>query len=191
MNTTTNDETTTTNTTTWTIDPIHSAVGFSVRHVMIANVRGELQTFGGTVRYDAARPEATVILVTIAAASIHTRDAQRDAHLRSPEFFDAEQHPTITFRSTRARAAGANGLLVTGDLTIRGTTQEVTLTVVDISGEQKDLRGNTRMGASATTKISRSAFGMKFHKVLETGGVAVGDEVSLTLDVSLLKGEAS
>jgi polyisoprenoid-binding protein YceI len=185
---TTNDETTKT---TWTLDPVHTTVGFSVRHLMITNVRGELQCAGGAVRYDADRPEATTMLVTLPAASIHTRDAQRDAHLRSPEFFDAEQHPTITFRSTRARAAGAGALEVTGDLTIRGTTREVTLAVVEITGEQRDFQGNARIGASATTKISRSAFGMSFNKVLESGGIALADEVSLTLDVSLIKDKAA
>ena len=130
------------------------------------------------------------MVVTLPAASIHTRDAQRDAHLRSADFFDAEKHPTITFQSTRARAAGAGALEVTGDLTIRGTTREVTLAVVDITGEQKDFQGNARVGASATAKISRSAFGMMFAKVLETGGVALADEVSLTLDVSLVKDKA-
>jgi polyisoprenoid-binding protein YceI len=183
---TTNDETTT----TWTIDPVHTTVGFSIRHLMVANVRGEFQSVSGTVRYDADRPEATTIEVTIPTTSIHTRDAQRDAHLQSPELFDAEQHPTITFRSTRARATGVGALEVTGDLTLRGTTHEVTLAVVDISGEQKDLQGNTRIGAGATTKIRRSDFGMTFNKVLEAGGVALGDEVSLTLDASLVKDKA-
>lgn len=176
--------------TTWTLDPAHTSVGFSVRHLMITNVRGELQSVSGTVRYDADRPEATSIPATLPTASIHTREAQRDAHLRSPEFFDAEQHPTITFRSTRARAAGARALEVTGDLTIRGTTREVTLAVVDITDEHRDFQGNARIGASATTKISRSAFGMTFNKVLETGGIALGDEVSLSLDVSLVKDKA-
>ena len=185
---TTNDETAKT---MWTLDPAHSAVGFSVRHLMITNVRGEFQTVSGTVRYDADRPEATAILVTLPAASIHTRDATRDAHLRSAEFFDAVQHPTITFRSTKARTTGEGGLEVTGDLTIRGTTREVTLAVAEITGEHKDFQGNARVGASATTKISRSAFGMSFNKVLETGGIALGDEVSLTLDVSLIKDKAA
>jgi len=184
---TTNDATAKT---TWTLDPAHTAVGFSVRHLMITNVRGEFQSVSGTVRYDADKPEATAILVTLPAASIHTREAQRDAHLRSAEFFDAEHHPTITFRSTRARAVGARALEVTGDLTIRGTTREVTLAVVEITGEQRDFQGKTRIGASATTKISRSDFGMTFNKVLEAGGIALGDEVSLTLDVSLVKDTA-
>ncbi len=162
-----------------------------MRHLMVANVRGDFQGVSGTVRYDAERPEATTMSVTIPAASIHTRDAARDAHLRSPEFFDAEQHPTITFRSTRAQAAGAGAVLVTGDLTIRGTTREVTLAVADISGEQPDFQGNTRIGATATAKISRSSFGMSFNKVLEAGGIALGDEVSLTLDASLVKDKAS
>jgi polyisoprenoid-binding protein YceI len=173
--------------TRWNIDPVHTTVGFSVRHLMITNVRGEFQKASGHVLYDAARPEATRIEATIDVASVSTREPQRDAHLRSADFFDAEKHPTITFTSKRARANGPGALEVVGDLTIRGATREVTLEVSDITGEQRDMYGNTRIGASAKTKIKRSEFGVSWNAVMETGGIAVGDEVSITLDVSMVK----
>jgi polyisoprenoid-binding protein YceI len=174
--------------TRWTLDAGHSAVGFSVRHLMITNVRGEFETFRGDVTYDAARPEATRIQATIDVASLNTREAKRDADLRSPLFFDAEGHPQMTFASKSARAAGDGDLDVTGDLTIRGITREVTLSVRDISAPQVDMRGSTRIGATASTKIKRSDYGMTWNKALETGGVVVGDVVTITLDVSLVKG---
>ena len=183
MNTTTNDVALT----TWTIDSMHSSVGFSIRHLMITNVRGEFHTLSGTVRHDAKHPEATVIEASIPIASISTHQEQRDAHLRSAELFDAANHPTATFRSTRARSTGAGAAEITGDLTLRGVTRAITLAVTDITGEQKDHRGGTRMGATATAKIKRSDFGMTYNMVLEAGGVALADEVSLTIDVSLAK----
>jgi polyisoprenoid-binding protein YceI len=154
---------------------------------MITNVRGEFQKLSGEVTYDAAHPEATRITATIDVASVNTREAQRDAHLRSGDFFDAEKHPTMTFVSKHARAAGDGRLEVTGDLTIRGTAREVTLSVSDITGEQPDPWGNTRIGAHASTKIKRSEFGMTWNAALETGGIVVGDDVAITLDVSLVK----
>jgi polyisoprenoid-binding protein YceI len=188
---------TTTNTTTpslatlpltrWNLDPAHSTVSFSVRHLMITNVRGEFQKVAGAVHYDPARPDATRIEAQIEVASVSTREAQRDAHLKSPDFFDAEKHPQITFVSKRARAAGEGRVDVTGDLTIRGSTREVTLHVTDITGEQKDPWGNTRIGATAKTKIKRSEFGVTWNAVLETGGIAVSDDVAIELDVSLVK----
>jgi polyisoprenoid-binding protein YceI len=171
---------------TWTIDPVHTTVGFSVRHMMITTVRGEFQKVSGKVRYDAGHPEATEIEVAIPVDSVSTRDAQRDGHLRSGDFFDAAAHPTMTFRSTRARAAGADKLEVTGDLTIRGVTREVTLALSDIVEGRRDLQGKLRLGASAGATIRRSEFGMTFNKVMETGGIAVSDEVALTIDVSLV-----
>jgi polyisoprenoid-binding protein YceI len=190
MNTSTTSSatnTTTTNATRWTMDPAHSTVSFSVRHLMITNVRGEFQKASGEVTYDAARPEATRISATIDVASVSTREPQRDTHLRSAEFFDAEKFPTITFVSKRARAAGDGRVDVTGDLTIRGNTREVTLAVSDITTEHPDLWGNTRIGATASTKIKRSEFGVLYNPILETGGIAIGDEVAITLDVSLVK----
>jgi len=178
--------TTATTATRWTLDPGHSAVGFSVRHLMITNVRGEFEKFRGEVTYDAAHPEATRIEATIDVASLNTREAKRDADLRSALFFDVENHRAMTFVSKSARSAGDGSLEVTGDLTIRGTTREVTLSVRDISAAQ-DMRGNSRIGATASTRIKRSDFGMTWNKALETGGVVVGDVVTITLEASLLK----
>jgi polyisoprenoid-binding protein YceI len=186
-NTTASSSTTPTTATRWTLDPGHSAVGFSVRHLMITNVRGEFEKFRGDVAYDAARPEATRIEATVDVASLNTREAKRDADLRSALFFDAESHPEMTFVSKSARAAGDGNLDVTGDLTIRGTTREVTLSVRDISAPQVDMRGNTRIGATASTKIKRADFGMTWNKALETGGVVVSEVVTITLEVSLVK----
>lgn len=169
----------------WTIDPGHSAVGFSVRHLMITNVRGEFEKFRGDVTYDLAHPEATRIDATIEVASLRTREARRDADLRSPLFFDAENHPEMHFVSKSARAAGDGTLEVTGDLKIRGITNEVTLSVRDVSTAQ-DMRGNLRVGATASTKIKRSDYGMTWNKALETGGVVVGDVVTITLEMSLV-----
>jgi polyisoprenoid-binding protein YceI len=153
---------------------------------MITNVRGEFEKFRGEVTYDAAHPEATRIETTIDVASLNTREGKRDADLRSALFFDVENHPTMTFVSKHARSAGDGNLEVTGDLTIRGITHEVTLSVRDISAAQ-DMRGNSRIGAAASTKVKRSDFGMTWNKALETGGVVVGDVVTITLEVSLVK----
>jgi polyisoprenoid-binding protein YceI len=182
MNATTTEDTTP----LWTVDPAHTTVGFSVRHLMITNVRGTFEKVGGTVRYDPARPEAARVEITIAADSVDTREPQRDAHLRSADFFDAATHPSITFRSTRVRRGEACPLEITGDLTIRGTTREVTLAVAEVTGEQRDFQGKRRFGASAAARVRRSDFGMTYNKLLEAGGVGIGDEVTLSLDVSLV-----
>lgn len=170
----------------WTLDASHSLASFSVRHLMISNVRGEFQKLSGAATYDPAHPEASTVTATIEVASINTREEKRDAHLRSADFFDAESHPVITFRSTGARRKG-DGLEVTGDLTIRGTTRQVVLTVDEITAEQVDPWGGRRVGATAKTRIKRSDFGMTWNAALEAGGVVVGDEVSITLDVELVK----
>jgi polyisoprenoid-binding protein YceI len=181
----------TTNAKLWTVDPIHTTVGFSVRHLMITNVRGVFEKVEGTVRFDPQRPEAAEVHVSIPAGSIQTREANRDAHLKSPDFLDVASHPTIAFRSTRVRRGGDGPLEVIGDLTLRGTTREVTLAVSEITGEHKDFQGARRIGASATTKIKRSDFGMTFNKIVETGGIGIGDEVSLSFDVSLVESPAT
>ncbi len=185
MNTSSSNTTTPTQT-RWTLDAGHSSVGFSVRHLMITNVRGEFEKYSGDVTYDAARPEATRIEASIDVASLNTREAKRDADLKSPLFFDAETHPKMLFVSKSVRTAGDGNLEVKGDLTLRGTTHEVTLAVQGVSAAQ-DMRGNSRVGATATTKIKRSDFGMTWNKALETGGVVVGDVVTITLEVSLVK----
>jgi polyisoprenoid-binding protein YceI len=175
----------------WTLDPIHSWVGFSVRHLMISNAHGELQRPSGTVRFDPTRPERLELDVSIDAASINTRAPQRDAHLRSPDFFDVERHPIITFRSTGGRVVAGGALEIVGDLTLRGTTRPVTLQVVELTGEQRDHNGVVRRGASATAKIKRSDYGMTYNKVLEAGGLALGDEITLSLEISLLQQSTS
>jgi polyisoprenoid-binding protein YceI len=186
-NTTATANTTKTTTTRYTLDAGHSAVGFSIRHLMITNVRGEFSSYRGEVAYDAARPEATRIDATIDVKSLSTRQTKRDQDLLSPLFFDADNHPTITFVSKSARAVGEGEIEVTGDLTIRGISHEVTLAVRDISGPQVDMGGNTRMGATASAKIKRADFGMTWNKALETGGVVVGEAVTISLEVSLIK----
>jgi polyisoprenoid-binding protein YceI len=185
MNATTTQDTTTT-TTRWKLDPSHSAVGFSVRHLMITNVRGDFARFGGEVLYDAARPEATRIEATIDVASLDTHESTRDKDLKGELFFDVARHPEMTFVSRDARVVGEDGLDVIGDLTIRGVKREVTLAVRDLSGPQQDMRGNRRMGATATTKIRRAEFGMTWNKALDAGGVVVGDVVVVSLEISLV-----
>jgi polyisoprenoid-binding protein YceI len=176
--------------TSWTIDPSHSAATFRVRHMMITHVQGEFQKLSGTVLFDPKRPEATKIQVEIDVASISTREEKRDEHLRSADFFDVAKFPTITFVSKSATAKGADGFLVTGDLTIHGVTKQVVLEVEGPTAEQADPWGNKRIGASATTKIKRSDFGMVWNTVIEAGGVAVADEVKIQIDVSLIKSKA-
>jgi polyisoprenoid-binding protein YceI len=168
------------------LDAAHSHVGFSVRHMMISNVRGEFQKVAGTVTYDPARPEATSLSISIDVASINTREEKRDAHLRSADFFDAERYPAITFVSTGTRRDGED-LQVTGTLTIAGTTRPVTLAIQEITPEHTDPWGNLRLGATARTKIRRSDFGMKWNAALEAGGVLVGDEVSIQIEAELIK----
>lgn len=176
---------TSTSSNVWTIDGSHSTASFTVRHMMITNVRGEFQKISGTVHYDPARPEATKVEASLEAASISTRDAQRDGHLRSADFFDVEKYPNLTFVSKQLRRAD-KGLELVGDLTIRGTTKEVVLHVEGPTPPHKDPWGNSRIGASARTKIKRSEFGMTWNNVLEAGGVLVADEVAIELDVSLV-----
>jgi polyisoprenoid-binding protein YceI len=172
--------------TRWTVDASHTSAGFSVRHMMITNVRGEFQKLSGDVLYDPAKPELARISASIDVASINTREEKRDAHLRSADFFDAEAHPAMTFESKRVQKRG-DGLDVVGDLTIRGVTREITLAVDDITAEHTDPWGQRRIGASAKAKIRRSDYGMTWNAALEAGGILVGDEVTIQLDVSLVK----
>jgi polyisoprenoid-binding protein YceI len=169
---------------TWKIDPAHSAAQFSVRHLGISTVRGEFKKVSGSANYDPADPAKTAIEATIDATTIDTRVDRRDNDLRGPEFFDVQKYPTITFKSKRAEAGGTGKLKITGDLTIHGVTKEVVLDVDGPTPPIKDPKGNSHMGASATTKINRKDFGV-------SGAPTVaGDEVSITIDVELIK-EAS
>ena len=183
---TTTEGTTPAKTSSWTIDASHTNATFSVRHLMISNVRGEFQKVSGSGTFDPAKPESAVVKAEIEVASISTREAQRDAHLRSADFFDAENFPLITFASTSVRR-NDKGLAVVGNLTIRGTTREVVLAIENLTPPAKDPWGNERVGASASTKIKRSDFGMIWNTVLEAGGVVVGDEVSIHLDIELVR----
>ena len=168
------------------IDPAHSSAQFSVRHMMISNVRGEFTKVSGTITYDPDSPQDSTVEATIDAASISTGDAQRDAHLKSADFLDVEHFPTITFRSKEITKSGDGGK-IKGDLTVHGVTREVVLDVEGPSLEVKDPYGNLRIGASATTKISRNDFGLKWNSALETGGVLIGDELKINIDVEAIR----
>jgi polyisoprenoid-binding protein YceI len=169
----------------WTIDASHSTAEFTVRHLMITNVRGRFGKLEGTVSYDPDRPEASTIEATIDATSIDTRDDKRDAHLRSADFFDVENHPTLTFKSKRVTKT-RDGLEAVGDLTMHGVSKEITLAIDGPSDVTKDPWGNSRIGASATAKINRKDWGLNWNAALETGGVLVGEQVKIQLDVSLV-----
>lgn len=175
---------------TYEIDPAHSSASFKVRHMMIANVKGSFNKLEGTVVFDAHHPEATRIDAKIDAASIDTREPQRDAHLRSPDFLEVEHHPDLTFRSKSVRRTGDNEYEVVGDLTIRGITREVKL-AVESTPEVMDPWGNLRVGATATTAINRKDFGLTWNTALETGGVLVGERVDITLDLEFVKKTAA
>lgn len=172
---------------TYEIDSTHSSAHFSVRHLMVSNVRGEFSKVSGTVKFDSQNPAASTVEATIDANSISTRDPQRDGHLKSADFLDTEKFPTITFRSKQVEIESDGGK-ITGDLTIHGVTREITLEVEGPSQEMKDPWGKQRIGASATTKISRKEFGLTWNAALETGGVMIGDEVKITLDVEFVRG---
>lgn len=172
-------------TSTWAIDASHSNVEFAVKHLMIATVKGRFADVSGTVRLDDEQPARSAVEVKIGAASIDTRQPDRDAHLRSADFFDVERHPAITFTSTRVAKDG-DEYRVDGDLTIRGITRPVSLRVSE-EGRTRDPWGGERVGFSATAKINRKDFGLTWNQVLETGGIAVGDEVKIALDVEVVK----
>lgn len=164
---------------TWNFDPSHSTVGFSIRHLVISKVRGRFTKWSGTVVVEGDAPVSAEVVID--AASIDTAEAQRDAHLRSPDFFDAERFPTIGFKST----GYSDGQLV-GDLTIHGVTRPVTL-AVESNGRGKDPWGNERIAFEATTSINRKDFGLTWNQALEAGGVLVGEKVDITLEVQAIK----
>ncbi|TMA39769.1 MAG: YceI family protein [Deltaproteobacteria bacterium] len=172
---------------TWDLDPAHSSVQFSVRHLMVSNVRGEFGKLSGTVQGDEADPTHSKIEAEIDAASINTRIEKRDTHLRSADFLDVAKYPKITFVSTKIEPAGAGHFKVSGDLTLHGVTRPVVLDVEGPTPEIKDPWGKTRAGAQATAKIDRKDFGIAWNQTLDAGGVAVGDEVTITIDVEATK----
>jgi polyisoprenoid-binding protein YceI len=171
----------------WQIDPAHSAAHFSVRHLMISNVRGEFTKLSGSALINPADPAKSSVEITIEAASLNTREPQRDEHLRSADFFDVANHPTLTFRSKRIEALGAENFKLTGDLTIRGVTKEVTFDVEGPTASVKDPWGNVRAGVSASAKINRKDFGLVWNALTEAGGVVVGDEVKITVEAELIQ----
>ena len=176
-----------TTTTTWTLDPVHSVAEFKVKHMMISNVKGQFTGITGVLTLDDDNIAASRVEATIDAATINTREAQRDAHLKSADFFDVEQFPTLSFRSTQVKRSGDDELSVTGDLTIHGVTRQVTFQVEGPTAAGKDPWGNTRIGLSATTKINRKDFELTWNAALETGGILVGEEVTITLDLQFVK----
>lgn len=176
---------------TWQIDPVHSTASFAVRHMMVTTVRGTFQKLSGTVQYDGKDIKSIAAQATIDVASIDTREPKRDEHLRSADFFDAAKFPAITFVSKRVEPKGAGRFALVGDITIKGVTREVVLDVEGPTPEVKDPGGNIRIGASATTRINRQDFGVSWNRALDAGGVVVGDEVSITLDLSMIRKAAA
>jgi polyisoprenoid-binding protein YceI len=176
-----------TTTTTWNIDPAHSVAEFKVKHMMIANVKGQFSKVSGVLIRDESDPANDRVEATIEAASIVTHNEQRDGHLKSADFFHVEKFPTLHFKSTGIIVVGDGELSAEGDLTIRGVTRKVRFAVEGPTPPAKDPWGNTRIGVSASTKINRKDFGLTWNAALETGGILVGDDVTITLDAQFVK----
>jgi polyisoprenoid-binding protein YceI len=172
----------------WTIDSAHSAANFSIKHMMISNVTGTFGKVTGTVNYDGTHLDKAKIDSTINVASISTREEKRDQHLKSPDFFDVEKYPTMTFKSTSIEP-GKDGFKIHGDLTIHGVTKPVVLNAEPLSPAVKS-HGSLHMGTSATTKINRKDYGLSFNKTIDNGGAMVGDDVNITIDIELKQAEA-
>jgi polyisoprenoid-binding protein YceI len=170
----------------WTIDSAHSEVNFTVRHMMISNVRGRFEKFTGVVDFDEDNPANTTVNVQIEAASLSTRDPQRDGHLRSPDFLDAEKYPYLTFTSKRVNVIDEQHAKLVGDLTIRDITREVTLNV-EYSGTSRSPWGSTNAGFTASTRISRKDWNLNWNVALETGGWLVGDEIKIDLELEIIQ----
>jgi len=171
----------------WEIVLAHSNASFTVRHLMVSNVRGEFTKLAGGLDIVGNDPTTAKVSVTIDAASVNTREPKRDDHLRSADFFDVAKFPTLTFVSRKIESGGEGRLKVTGDLTIHGVTKEVTFDVDSLTPPMKDPWGGTRVGAHAAATIDRKEFGLVWNKALEAGGVLVGDDVKISIDVELVK----
>jgi polyisoprenoid-binding protein YceI len=171
---------------TYDVDPAHSRVGFSVKHLMIATVPGNFNDFAGKFDFDPAKGELKSAEFTVQAASINTNNAKRDEHLRSPDFFDVAKYPTITLTNSKIKKAGKNKFKWTGDLNMHGVTKPVTFDLT-YAGSMKGMMGEQRAGFEATGKINRKDFGLNWNKALEAGGVAVSDEVQMTIEVSAIE----
>jgi polyisoprenoid-binding protein YceI len=174
-------------TSTWQIDPNHSAAQFSIRHLAISTVRGGFSNVKGTINFDDADVTKSSVDVTIDVSTVDTRVPDRDKDLKSDKFFDVAHYPSMTFKSKKVEQAGDGKLKVIGDLTIRGTTKEVVLDVEGPTAPVKDPWGNQRAAVTATTKINRQDFGVKWNATMDNGGVVLGDDVAITLDVEMVK----
>lgn len=174
-------------TTTWNIDPAHSLAEFKVKHMMISNVKGQFSKLSGKMTFDDSDLKNSRVEVSAEAASIHTGDDQRDAHLKSADFFDVEKYPSLGFKSTGIRIVRDGELSVEGDLTIHGVTRKISFAVEGPTPPSKDPWGNTRIAVAATTKINRKDFGLTWNAALETGGILVGEDVAITLEVQFVK----
>ncbi|MBM4257251.1 MAG: YceI family protein [Deltaproteobacteria bacterium] len=178
--------------TTWEIDPAHTSAGFAIRHLMVSTVRGDFRKVSGKVNLDEQDVTKSTIEATIDVASVDTGIVKRDDHLRSPDFFDVAKHPAMTFKSKKIQKGSSDGnYKITGDLTLHGVTKEV---VLDFEGSLKPVKspqGKTIIGGMATTKINRKDFGLTWNAALETGGVAVGEEVTITVDIELTQAAAT
>jgi polyisoprenoid-binding protein YceI len=172
---------------TWNIDPDHSNLGFKIKHLMVSNVKGNFEKYTGVVEIDDKDITKSKVEVTIDTNSINTNVKKRDDHLRSADFFDVAKYPTMTFVSKNVAVAGPDKLKITGDFTLHGVTKEIVLDLEGPTGESKDPWGNIRKGATATSKINRKDYGLKWNQTLETGGVLVGDDVDITLEVEMIK----
>ncbi|MBA4399111.1 MAG: polyisoprenoid-binding protein [Anaerolinea sp.] len=170
----------------WKIDSAHSEINFTVRHMMISNVRGRFEAFTGTVEFDQQNPANSSVDVQIEAASVNTREAQRDTHLRSADFFDAETHPYLTFKSKKVEVVDDSHGRITGDLTIHGVTKEVVLDT-EFNGMSQSPWGFSSAGFSATTKINRKDWGLGWNMALETGGVLVSDEIKINIEIEIIE----
>ncbi len=171
----------------WSIDPDHSNVGFKVRHMMVSNVKGDFGKVSGVVDIDDQDVTRSKVEVTIDTASISTGVAKRDAHLKSADFFDVAKYPTMTFVSQKVKKAGNGGLQVYGLLTLHGVTREVVLDVEGPTRAYKDPWGNIKRGATAIARINRKDFGLTWNAAIESGGVVVGDDITIALEIELLK----
>jgi len=177
-------------TATWQIDPAHTAAGFSVRHMMIATVRGQFKGVTGMVLWDDQDINNSTVDVTIDANTVDTGEPKRDADLKSANFFDVKNYPTITFKSTKIEKISAGKMKVTGNLTIHGVTKQVVLDVEGPSGAVKDPWGNTRVALNATTTVNRLDYGVKWNAKMDSGGMVVGDDVNINIDLEMTKKEA-
>jgi polyisoprenoid-binding protein YceI len=173
---------------TYSVDKAHSEIGFSVRHMMFAKVRGQFKDWDAKLTYDDGDPTKASLEVAISTASVDTREEKRDGHLRSPDFFDVEKYPQMTFRSKRVETSGKGHYRVVGDLTLHGVTQEVALDVEE-TGRGKDPWGNERVGFSARGAIERGAYGLKWNQALEAGGLLVSDKVDIEIEVQAVQGK--